>query len=102
MDRFSDVATDDLFTACVKSPLKLDLFSLALPESIFVLGTNKNTIRPKFKPSNNPTSAKFSDATRSISLADSWKELQWRWKRLGHGQDNKRFAGVGCVRVHRG
>lgn len=56
MDHFSDVATDDLFTACVKSPLKLDLFFVVLSakawavstgKALSVLGQNKNTTRPK-------------------------------------------------------
>lgn len=93
MDHCNDVATDNLFTACVKSPLKLDFFfpdptswGLGdLRQNINVLGTNKNAIRSKFKPSNNPTSAKFSDCNqvpqscRLLVEATSGGEGDWTW-----------------------
>lgn len=41
----------------------------------------------------------FLIATRSVSLADSWQKLQWRWRTLDMDRTTNALQGVGCVRV---
>lgn len=95
------------FHSMCKQSLEVGSFFSALPARVWgsaqaflsVLGMNKNTIRPKFKPSNNPTSAKFSDCNQVRQPCRLLGEAAVEVEETGHGQDNKRSAGVGCVRV---
>lgn len=117
MDNFSEFAADDLFSACVKSPLKLDLFSFffffwALPAKLSGLSTgkvwlvigNKKQKLPRdldLKQSNNPTSAKFSDCNQVRRSCRLLGEAAVDVGETGHGQDNKRSAGGGGWFVRR-
>lgn len=93
-----------------KESLEVGSFFLALQSTVweithstrkalFVLGTNKNPVRPKFKPKNNPTSAKFSDCNQVHQCCRLLAEAAVDVDETGHGQDNKHPTGVGCVRV---
>lgn len=66
---------------------------------LFVFSLNKNTTRPTFKPSNNPTSAKFSDCNQVHQSCRLLKEAAVQVEETEHGQDNKRSAGIACVWV---
>ena len=124
MDHFSEFAADDLFAACVKSPLKLDLFSFfgggggALPAKLSGLSTGKVLLvivnkKQKvsrdldLKQSNNPTSAKFSDCNQVRRSCRLLGEAAVDVGETGQGQDNKRSAGgrgggLGSSRGRRG
>lgn len=68
MDHFSDAATVDFFTACVKSPLKLDWEAAQAKNGICAWNKELN---------GNPTSAKFFDCNQ-VRQSSPGKKLQWR------------------------